>query len=237
MVQVYSLVSSAKRHSPDFTQLLPVHRTRSFISHLNSPGSIQPSCHFFRRTELFKHTSRHCPTRYPLTPGSRECTCEESALPRSTSSEHNYSAQPGIEPTISRLYVAHATTEPRHPTQFSNELGPEGLTGSWANKYRHVPYQGHFYTSVSLAIPWSLQPTGGSTRLAKRRPMFCLVVGSMVIPRTFHLGHTKLTHNLQQHVLRHLGLFACQPYPHSHPLEILMKSKRSRVLHLGCQAA
>ena len=30
--------------------------------------SIQASCHF-RHTELFKHTSLHCPTRYPLTPG------------------------------------------------------------------------------------------------------------------------------------------------------------------------
>ena len=86
-VQVYSLVSSAKRHSPDFTQLPTGHRTCSFISHLNSSGSTQPGCHF-RRTELFKHTSLHCPTRYPLVPGSRECTCEQSALPRSTTSEH-----------------------------------------------------------------------------------------------------------------------------------------------------
>ena len=86
-MQVYSLVSSAKRYSPDFTQLLPGHRTCSFISHLNFPGSIQPGCHF-RRTELFKHTSSHCPTRYPLTPGSRECTCGQSALPRSIRSEH-----------------------------------------------------------------------------------------------------------------------------------------------------
>ena len=45
-VQVYSLVSSAKRHSPNFTQLSPSHRTCSFISHLNSPWSIQPGCHF-----------------------------------------------------------------------------------------------------------------------------------------------------------------------------------------------
>ena len=86
-VEVYSLVSSAKRYSPDFTQLPPGNRTCSFISHLNSPGSIQPGCHF-RRTALFKHTSLHCPTRYPLTPGSRECTCEQSALPRSTTSKH-----------------------------------------------------------------------------------------------------------------------------------------------------
>ena len=51
-VQVYSLVSSTKRYSPDFTQLPPGHRTCSFISHLNSPRSIQPGCHF-RRTGLF----------------------------------------------------------------------------------------------------------------------------------------------------------------------------------------
>ena len=73
-VEVYSLISSAKRYSPDFTQLPPGHRTCSFISHLNSPGSIQPGCHF-RRTELFKHTSFHCPSRYPLTPGSRVLYC------------------------------------------------------------------------------------------------------------------------------------------------------------------
>ena len=86
-MEVYSLVSSAKRYSPDFTQLPPGHRTCSFISHLNSPGSIQPGCHF-RRTELFKHTSLYCPTRYPLTPGSREYACEQSAFPRSTTSKH-----------------------------------------------------------------------------------------------------------------------------------------------------
>ena len=73
--------------APDFTQLPPDHMTFSFIIHLNSLGSIQPSCHF-RSTELFKHTSLHCPTRYPLTPGSRECACEQSALPRSTTSEY-----------------------------------------------------------------------------------------------------------------------------------------------------
>ena len=38
----YGLVSGAKRHSPDYTQLPPGHRTCSFISHLNFPGSIQP---------------------------------------------------------------------------------------------------------------------------------------------------------------------------------------------------
>ena len=57
-VKVYSLVSSAKRYSPNFTQLPPGHKTRSFKSHLNSPRSIQPSCRFWH-TELFKHTSLH----------------------------------------------------------------------------------------------------------------------------------------------------------------------------------
>ena len=70
-VEVYSLVSSTKHYSPNFTQLPPGNRTCSFISHLNSPGSIQPGCHFWH-TELFKHTSLHCPARYPLTPGLRD---------------------------------------------------------------------------------------------------------------------------------------------------------------------
>ena len=91
-VQTYSLVSRMKHHSPDFTQLPSGHRTCSFIRHLNSPGSIQPGSHF-RRTELLKDTSLHSPTRYPLTPGSRESTCEQSALPRSTTSEQIQSSR------------------------------------------------------------------------------------------------------------------------------------------------
>ena len=115
-VKVYSLVSRSNCQSLDFTQSPPGNRTCSFISHLNSPRSIQPGCHF-QLTELFKHTSLRCPTRYPLTcHGSRECACRQSDLSRSTTSEHN-SAQPGIEPAISRLYVAHATIEPRRPTR------------------------------------------------------------------------------------------------------------------------
>ena len=37
-VEVYSLVSSAKRYSPDFTQLPPGHRTCSFIKPSQLPG-------------------------------------------------------------------------------------------------------------------------------------------------------------------------------------------------------
>ena len=57
----YGLVSVAKHHPPDFIQFAPWSRIYSFISHLNSPGSIQPGCPF-RRTEPFKYTSLHCPT-------------------------------------------------------------------------------------------------------------------------------------------------------------------------------
>ena len=48
-VQVYSLVSSAKRHSPDFTQLPPGCRTCSFISHLKSRGAYRPAAIFGAR--------------------------------------------------------------------------------------------------------------------------------------------------------------------------------------------
>ena len=82
---VWYLARSAIRptsHNYPWSQDLFVHKP-----YLNSPGSIQPGCHL-RRTDLFKRTGLHCPTRYPLTPGSRECTCEQSALPRNTTSEH-----------------------------------------------------------------------------------------------------------------------------------------------------
>ena len=45
-----------------------------------------------------------CHTRYPLAPGSWECMCGQSPLPRSTIFEHN-SAQPMSKPTISCLQV------------------------------------------------------------------------------------------------------------------------------------
>ena len=66
--------------------------------------------------ELFKHTSLHCPTRYPPTPGLRECMCEQSALPIGAQCRSIYSAQPGVKAAIPRLYIGHATTEPRCPT-------------------------------------------------------------------------------------------------------------------------
>ena len=100
-VEVYNLVPSAKLFSLDFTQLPSGYRSCSFIRHLNCPGSIWPGCHF-RRTELFQYTSLDWPIRYPLTPGSRECTCGQSALNRSTTSEHP-SAQPGIKPATTSL--------------------------------------------------------------------------------------------------------------------------------------
>ena len=83
-MQVYSLVSRAKRRLPDLTQLPPGHRTCSFISRPSCPGSIQLGCQLWR-TALFKHTSLHCPTQY--LPGSRECACEQRTMPRSTTSE------------------------------------------------------------------------------------------------------------------------------------------------------
>ena len=57
--------------------------TCSFRYQPNSLGSIQlllPSRHW----KLFKHTSNHCPTRYPFTPGLTECTYRCSAMPKDT---------------------------------------------------------------------------------------------------------------------------------------------------------
>ena len=79
-IKVYSLVSSAKRHSPDFTQLPRGHRTCSFIGHLNSPESIQPGCRFDARNYSNTQAFTVLPGNL-LTPESQQCMCEESALP------------------------------------------------------------------------------------------------------------------------------------------------------------
>ena len=87
-MQVYSLVSSAKCHSGDFAQLPPSHRTCSFVSHLNFLREHTARLSFSAHGTVQTHRSLHCSIRYSLTPGSRECMCEQSALPRSTTSEH-----------------------------------------------------------------------------------------------------------------------------------------------------
>ena len=134
-VQVYGLVTSAKRHSPDFTQSPPGHRTCSFMSQLNTPCSIQPGCNF-RRTELVKHTSLQCPTRYPLAPGSRECTCQQSALPRSTTSEP-IQRSPLSNPRsllLVRRARYHWATTPHHGSVWRGSAAHQGLhTMRWTS--------------------------------------------------------------------------------------------------------
>ena len=77
-VKVYGLLCDAKCHSPDYSQLLPGHRTSSFIYKPSQlPGSTQPGCRFWR-TVLSKHTEAF--TVPPgatdlLLHGSGECTC------------------------------------------------------------------------------------------------------------------------------------------------------------------
>ena len=72
-VKVYRLVSRKKCYAPDFTQLPPGHRTCSFVSHLSSPGSRQPGCHF-QCTELI-------PTykAFTVLPGTHLLLGQESA--------------------------------------------------------------------------------------------------------------------------------------------------------------
>ena len=110
-VEVCSLVSSTKCHSPDFKQLPPGHWTSLFISRLNSRGEHTAQLPCWGSMKLFKHASLHCPTRYPLTPGLRECTCEQSVLPRSTTPEHIQrswgSNPPSLGCTLCMLPLSH----------------------------------------------------------------------------------------------------------------------------------
>ena len=116
-MQVYSLVSSAKRHSPDFTQLPPGHRACSYISHASQlPGEHTARLPFSAHGTVQTHKpslSYHVPTYSWVERVHVWAKC--------LAQEHNveaYSAQSWIEPGISRLYVAHATTEPRRPPKF-----------------------------------------------------------------------------------------------------------------------
>ena len=60
------------------------------VVHPGQPQEVVLSVHYvwlaapFCTTVLFRHTSNHCPTRYPFTPGSRACTCRWSVLPEDT---------------------------------------------------------------------------------------------------------------------------------------------------------
>ena len=82
-VQVYSLVPSAKRHSPDFTQITPCSQDLFVHKPSQLPGEHTARLLFFG--------ARDCSNTEAFTvlPGThlhlgRECTCEQSALPRST---------------------------------------------------------------------------------------------------------------------------------------------------------
>ena len=92
-VDVHSLVLGTKRSSPNFTQSPPGpgHGTCSSLKPTQTPRGACSMTAISGTQKLFKHTSHHHPTRYPLTPGSRECTCGQSALPRSTTPQHNLS--------------------------------------------------------------------------------------------------------------------------------------------------
>ena len=106
-MKVYSLVSSRSNH-PALHNYPPGHRTCSFMNKPSQlPGSIQPGCHQVEETiQTHRNSSRS--TRYPLTPGLRDCLAQD----------HNARAQPSqrFEPVITRLQVAYATTAPGRPT-------------------------------------------------------------------------------------------------------------------------
>ena len=84
--------------------------------HLNSARnrSIQPGSHKFWRTSLITHTSLLGPTITHFYSWVERVHVWVKALPKSTASTAD-SVQPGIEPAISRLQVAHTTTGATSP--------------------------------------------------------------------------------------------------------------------------
>ena len=152
-MQVYSLVSSAKCHSPRLHTIPSGYRACSFINHLNSLGSIQPGCRF-RGTRLFNTQSLHCLTRYSLPPGSRECTREQSALPRSTRSEHIHRSR-GSNPqslvcTSRTLPLSHdaphdkCRKQNRKLKMINNRRRSKDFVAPIPPQGPHSRYEGHF---------------------------------------------------------------------------------------------
>ena len=108
---VWYLVHSAI-HPPSHNYPLvtgPVHSQA-----ISTPwSSIQPCCHHPLKT-IQTHRNLHCPTRFPLPPGSREWVhVWVNALPRGTAPQP---IQPSrwsvIKPVISPLQTARTATEP-----------------------------------------------------------------------------------------------------------------------------
>ena len=151
-VEVHSVISSGKHHSPDFTQCeLPRHRTCSFISHLNSPGSIRPAATCSTRN----YSNTQAITVLPGTPLllGQESACGQSALPRSTS-EHT-SAQLGdrtCDLSLTSCACNHRATAPHMTT----EVWGFGL-GFWkAVHWRHWTVTGAMISNFIL-VPKYLQ--------------------------------------------------------------------------------
>ena len=134
----HSLVSSAKRYSPDFRQLPPGHRTCMFIYKPSQlPGSIQLGC-YFRRTETNQtHRNLPCPTMqvgYPLTPGSR------------LESVHVW-----VKSLARNSTPLQATTAPRRPKRFVLFLGKENTQNNNICVYGSYEYRRWPLSVVSAA--------------------------------------------------------------------------------------
>ena len=179
------------------TQLYPPdHRTCSLIAYaISTPRGAYSPVSMMALKSIQTHRSLHCPTRYPLTSGSRDCTCGQSVLPRSTTSQHSLS-QGAIEPAICCLLVVHAATEPRHPTlgincalttttstTITNNTGSSSSSSSssygksvklkfavvkfTAVKVRNIPQKGNVLSDLRKAF-WSVEDLTGAVRAFHR---------------------------------------------------------------------
>ena len=135
----------------------PGHRTCSFISHLNPQGSVQPDCHF-RRTELFKLTSLHCPTRYThLYSWVKRVHVWAKCLNCLGSQRRSIVSAAGDRTRdLSLVRRARSTTEPRRPTNDQTSILREGACWLWNSKGVYIILTVHsstFYLSSSIYRP------------------------------------------------------------------------------------
>ena len=116
-MEVYSLVSSAKRYSPDFTQITAWSGTCSFSKPSQFPRKIKHCCHFLAQ-KLFKTHKLFLSYQVSTYSWAERVHMWVKCLAQ----EHNATAQLTVKPSrrlkpaIFHLQVARVTTESRRPT-------------------------------------------------------------------------------------------------------------------------
>ena len=124
-VEVYSLVCRSANH-PILHNYTPITGPVHSFSHLNFPGSAQPCCHYGAGNYLI---TRELLQTYQVPTYSwvERVHVWVKALPRSTAPQQ-IQASRHLDPAISRLQVAHATTDHDAPVSIIGSCNAKSIS-------------------------------------------------------------------------------------------------------------